>query len=148
METKIINYLKKCEHLAQENKPIPKLELKTGIKYGSQKDMAQAISSLLGQDISESDIMVQATACSPLCYCNMSYGPIAPQMAELSIIHFYYQSEAGLFKAERFDDALYFYSPHYLNNPDIVSNNRFFKRTAIVGIGLVALLIIALVLLT
>ena len=148
MKSKIINYLEKCEHLAQKNQPIPRLELKTGIQYGTPKDMAQAISALLEQDIPESAIAIQATACSPLSYCNMSYGPVAPPMAELSIIHYYYQSDFGLFKAERFDDTLYFYSPYYLSNPDIVSTSRFFKRTAIVGVSLVALLIITLLLLT
>lgn len=140
MDTRITDYLQKCEQLAQANKCIPKLSLDLGNKYESAADVAKAISGLLEQNISAQAIQVQSTPCSTVNYCNSSYVPMASYFPEIAIIHFYYESNVGLFKAERLSDVLYFYSPLYLNNPDIEQSNRYFKRISIAGIILLALL--------
>lgn len=141
MKPKITDYLQRCEQLAQENKPIPKLALNLGKSYTSPSDVAKTISELLETDIPESAINLQSSPCSPITYCNSSYGPVAPHFPEIAIISFYYQSNVGFFKAERFDDTLYFYSPLYLSNPEVVHNNKYFKWVTISCIIALAILI-------
>lgn len=141
MNPSITNYLQRCEQLAQENKPIPKLALNFGNSYESAKDVAQTISGLLETDIPESAINLQSSPCSPITYCNSSYGPVAPHFPEIAIIRFYYQSNVGFFKAERFDKTLYFYSPLYLSNPEVAQNNKYFKWITISSIIALAILI-------
>ncbi len=148
MEQKIANYLIECEKLAREHKPIPRLTLDLGEKYETAAQVAASISKVLQQEVPEKQIQIQASHCSPLTYCNASYGPMIPNFPEISIIHFCYCNELGYFKTERNDDKLYFYSPHYLNNPHVTPNGKIFRYTAIISISAVVILLLLLALMS